>query len=56
MEIELLKLDLGAKIESQRLEMLVNYNVCKLGLLTIYLRFYGHLAILALLYTYKVYS
>jgi len=27
--------------------MLISYNVSKLGLLTIYLRFYGHLAILA---------
>ena len=38
---------LRPKIESLRLEMLVIYNVSKPGLLTIYLRFYGHLVILA---------
>ena len=47
MKIESLRLDLWAKIESHRLEMLVNDKVWKPGLLTIQLGFYGHLAILA---------
>ena len=47
MKIESLTLDLWAKVESHRLEMLVNDKVWKLGLLTIQLEFYGHLAILS---------
>ena len=46
-KIKSLRLDLWAKIESHRLEMLVNDKVQKLGLLTIQLEFYGHLTILA---------
>ena len=46
-KIESLRLDLWAKIESHRLEMLVNNIIWEPSLLTIYLENYGHLAILA---------